>query len=173
MNDVTYQPITFNEATGNFGFFYIDEGTNTIESACLNVYIANTSGKYAYDSTCHLNTAGATILINAANVSGRTYYAEAVLIVDGTSSVVSTRYYTYRESSTDLGTAGIFLWVIATIFFFFLGIKSGEARIIMLLTPLPTLMFAYLGWVSFITMDMALGLYIAFVILSFVLGDKK
>lgn len=172
LNDVTYQPISFNEATGNFGFYYTDEGTNSIESACLNVYIANTTGKYAYDSTC-LTDQGATILINAVNVSGRTYFAEAILTIDGISHTVSTRYYTYRQTEVSSGLAGVFLWVIATIFFFFLGIKSGEARVIMILTPLPTLIFAYIGFITFISMDMAVGLFVAFMILAFVLEDKR
>lgn len=149
--DVSYT-LAFNDATNNFRYTYSD-ANNIVSQGCLEVFIINAStGTTAYNSSC-TSSSSATILVGVANTTGTTYEAKAYVTLDGTKYYLTSLTYSFDEASV-FGTYGIFLCIIITIVFLFVGIWSKAVALVLL--PLPTLLFSVANII-----DVSTGIMIA------------
>jgi len=144
--------LAFNDASNNFRYTFSDSN-NIVSQGCLKVYIVNlTTGAQSYNTSC-TSSSSATILVGVANTTGTTYEAKAYVYFGSTEYYLTSLTYSFDEASV-FGTYGIFLCIILTIVFLFVGIWSKAVALVLL--PLPTIFFSAINLI-----DVSVGIMIA------------
>lgn len=162
INDYTYT-LTFNPSSKNFRFYY--DTNNEASQGCLKIYKVSTSGGETLHNSSCLSAASGTILLAGQNVSGTSYLAKGIVTVDSTQYVLKTLnwrwlYQTFTQSNKELG---IFIVIVLTLIFAFIGMWS--LPVAFLLTPLPLVFGSIQGFIN-IPVGTAIGIEIICLILA-------
>lgn len=159
--------LTFNPTTNNFKFDFNDV-TGLTTQACL--FIKSTVGIYEtdYNDSC-VNATSGSILLNIAEVNGTTYKASAYAYPGGLETFLESLTKSFNVTSTS-GYLGLFLILLVTVLFAFIGISNPVVALI--ITPLP-LLFGSIAGIVDINRGIMLLVEVIAIILAFVIGDKS
>lgn len=157
--------VAFNEATGNFRFYYSDPA-NSISQGCLYLYKVSFSGETLFNSSC-VNSPSSLILLNAPNISGQTYAASGYITIEGQDYLYDSASYTYKPD-TEYGQIGIFIVIMLTLLFALIMIWDISIGLILIPIPLILGSSTVLNWVD-VSPEAALGLEVIMFVLAFLI----
>lgn len=163
--DVSHS-LVFNTATNNFRLTYSD-ANNVASQACLEVFKITTSGITAYNSSCSSGAAG-TILVGVAPINYTTYLAKSYIYFGSEEQFLGDLTYSFEEPAI-AGKYGIFLIIILTTIFIFVG--YWDRRIALILAPLPLFFGSILNVID-INIGYAIALLVLCVIIAIVISLK-
>jgi len=144
INDYTYS-LTFNPTTKNFKYYY--DTNNEASQGCLYIYKVTAIAETLHNSTC-TGTSSGTILLAGQNVSGTSYLAKAYVTVDTQDYLLNVLSWEWIESSftTTNKELGIFIVIMLTLVFAFIGLWSLPVAFI--LAPLPLLIGSAMQFIN-------------------------
>lgn len=135
--------LTFSNLTNTFTFIYNDPSLST-QSAALRVYKINWRGETLENSTSNSGTSG-TLQVGISAQNDTTYLARAYITQAGIERLYdSLSHNFYGENKTGLlGILGVILFTIMFAFAFPFSLSIGIIAI-----PIPTMIFAIMGWIN-------------------------
>jgi hypothetical protein len=154
-------------STPYFRYTYSDP-LNVMSSACLYVYESTVTGQTLVNSSC-LSTPSGTIIIYPSNVSNTTYRADSFGYINDQYIWFDTDYYSFEEALA-YNQYGIFIIIILTCIFIFMGLWSPSLMLV--LTPLPLIMGKILGIVS-INLPALIGMEFVAIVIAFIISEKQ
>lgn len=159
--------LAWNNVSQEFEYTYSD-GSSVISQSCLRVYEARILGDTLLNSSCLTSTTG-SINLGISGIENKTYLAKASVTIDGEEYILGTIYKTLGIDNRYTST-GLFIIIFLTIAFAMIGIYS--APIALLLTPIPLLFGAIMKIIA-ISVPVAIGVYMGFIVLAALVGGKK
>jgi hypothetical protein len=159
--------LDFNEVTNNFRYIFSDTSA-TISGGILKVWQTTARQNILIDTTTSLGTSG-TILIGVSPQNGTTFLAKAYVIIDGEEYYVDSASHSYMED-TITNHMGLLIVFVLTIVFGFIFVFSIPLGIIAL--PIPTVLAAAIKLIN-IDVYLAIGIWIAAVVLAIFINDRK
>jgi hypothetical protein len=161
--------LTFNNVTNKFRYTYTDS-TNLMDLSCLQIWRVQIKGNTLLNETC-VSSASGTILLGVANITGATYEARASACFEGVCSTVDSLLHYFPEDR-ELGQLGLYLMIVATLVFLFVGFFRLEAGVVLAPIPLLFCSSSIFGVVNFST-PMAVTIEIIAIIIAIVIAIKS
>jgi hypothetical protein len=157
--DIDYN-LLFNNESENFRVTFNDV-TNKVDSGCLKVSRIRATGETEIETSCVSNATG-SILVNAPNITGATYRAEAYVNYDDESYNLDSTMHSYLDDNK-LGKGGLFIVIILTIVMIF--IYAWDVTVATILTPIPALFGSIIGMI-----DISVGYIIPIEIIAIIIA---
>lgn len=163
INEYTYS-LTYLPSSANFRFYYDTNGEGS--SGCINLYTIDAIGQKVYLSQSCQAAATSTILLTSPNVTDVTYYAEAVITVNGNDQTVGALLWG-EKSNGITGDFGLFIGLIIVSVFAMAGLADLRAGFVF--APLGLLLSVYLGFIK-IPIGSAFAVLVVGIILALVMS---
>lgn len=159
--------LTFDDTTNNFRYLWSDDA-NTMSKGCLRVYRERVTGETLINETC-LETSSGVVYQAIDNITGYQYRAEAYAYFSEPGYYLGSLKKNF-SSNNPIGTIGLFIVILLTTVFIFIGYWNLAVAVI--LTPLP-LMFASIASIVPIPAYVAIPLEIVAVIIAYIISRKS
>lgn len=127
--------LTFDETNNRYRLYWND-GSNAMSQICMVTDRLTQFRNESVNNTC--STASTGIMYHAVNnITGYTYQSRALAYFSDPPATLSSLYYTFTAYNP-IGTIGLFILILVTVVFMFIGHWNLAAAIV--LTPIPTLL---------------------------------
>jgi len=155
--------LSYLSSSNNFKFeFSNSQGVS--EDISLNVYTVENNVLTYYDSA-GLTSASGIIYVPITPVNGTTFYAEAIVEIDGEEIILSVLTQSFLEDIPEK-TYFLFIMFLLTLIFLFIDLTVIKNAII--LTPVPLVMGSAIGIIP-VSIYITISLWIAMFVLSVVI----
>lgn len=167
LNDIVYTPISFNNDTKNFRFFYNDVN-NYLNSVCLKAYMLSANYETLISESCSSATSS-LLLTNIPDTQGVLYEARAYFYFPN-QTILRDVYQREQEVTITFGVFGLFLVLMLVIVFSF-AFRSVEIAIAG--HGLPLILGSVMGLLDNIPLAIATGYVTIMVVLALLVGFRR
>ena len=165
--NINYE-LLYNSETNNVRFEYSDPTGTVVQNACLKIFRTIGSTTTDYDESCIISSSG-TILIPIEIINNTYYTAKGYVTISDEEIFIDTLYINMPQETIDKNV-GLFLIILLTITFAFMGLWNPVIAII--LTPIPLIFGSIIGFVAIPISTLIFFQVIAF-ILAMVVGKRS
>lgn len=131
----TIANVTFDE-TNNWFRLEWNDPQNTLSQICLVTNRYTEFRNTTINTTCSTSAAG-IMYHPVANVTGYTYHSQALAYYSNPPAPIAAAWHTFKASNP-IGAIGLFMLVIVTVAFMFIG--RWNLAVAVVLTPIPTML---------------------------------
>lgn len=165
--DISYA-LVFNNVTQNFRLTYSDPNSQ-INQMCVFLYKSDNGGDQSlFDQSCNPSNSG-VILINAPNVTSRTYTAKAFAYFESGPRYLVELSHTYGD---DAPTGKEGLWWVFVFSVVVIFIARWSKAVALFLAPLPSILFSVIGILPKDYYGYAIGMSLVTWIVAFAISRK-
>lgn len=162
----TIANVTF-DTTNNWFRLEWNDPQNTLSRICLHTNLLTQFRNETINNTCSTSAAG-VMYHPVDNVTGYTYHSQALAYYSDPPAPLAAAYHTFLATNP-IGAIGLFMLVLVTIAFMFVG--RWNLAVAVVLTPIPTMVASVAGLIA-IPAYVTVPIQIVAVIIAYIISTR-